>query len=540
MEVTRKISTFSPDCQRLMEKGILCFYGFQMEEAIMCFRKALIHDSQCAMAYYFIAYCCATNYNDTEGLDCCMAYEESQKAVELSSYTSYISDWEKSLIEALTSRFCSPLGSKSMPELQENFAKAMKPVYQTFGDNNSDVAAIYAESLMMLRPWALWTSPPDITPAGSETLELVEVLEKALKKNPTHPGLCHFYIHTMELSYAPEKALPAANTLRTLCPSQGHLLHMPSHIDMWIGQYKEAIEANRKGVLSDEQYVSKTGRDNEIYKMYRMHNIHFMAWACMFDGQFSLAMECAKKAEQLLDEEAVTYKVGGTPVGSMFLEGFGSIPWHVLIRFGKWEDIICRPLKSEMIYPGTMATARYARGIAYAVMGKTDMADKERKEFYLCLGRGVLQKRYLFNYVMHDPDNHRGILDVAEAVLNGEVEYHKGNYQDAFKYLHLAVERDSNLLYNEPWGWMTPARHVLGALLLEHREAKEAEAVYREDLKQYKNNLWSLLGLYQALKEQNKSEEALAVYLKFKDASIRSDIQIGASCLCATKLCCKP
>jgi len=540
MAVSTKISTSSSDCQHWMGKGILCFYGFQMEEAIVCFREALVHDSQCAMAHYFIAYCYAANYNDPEGLDSCMAYDESQKSVELST-NSCISDWEKNLIQAQTSRFCSPAGSKSMAQLQESFAKAMKPVYQTFGEKNSDVAAIYAEALMMLRPWALWTSTPDITPAGLETLELMNVLEKALMEDPTHPGLCHFYIHTMELSHAPEKALPAADTLRTLYPSQGHLLHMPSHIDMWVGQYKEAIESNRKGVLSDEQYVQETGRDNEIYKMYRMHNLHFMVWASMFDGQFSLAMEYAEKAELQLDEAAVTSKVGDTPLGSMFLEAFGSVPWHVLVRFGKWEEIVARPLKNECLYPNTVATAHYARGIAYAVMGKSEMADKERQEFYSCLKMEALRKSYLFNNVMHDPENQRGILDVAEAVLNGEVEYHKGNYQDAFKYLRLAVERDSSLAYDEPWGWMTPARHVLGALLLERGEAKEAEAVYREDLNKNKKNLWSLLGLYQALKEQKKDEkEVSAVYYMFKEASVRSDIKIGASCLCATQMCCKP
>ena len=539
MDFEIAISTSSPDCQQWMNRGVLCFYGFQMEEGIQCFEKALSHNSQCAMAHYFMAYCYSTNYNDPDGLDSCKAFEECQKALELTK-TSAVCAWEKALIEALPSRFCNPAGSKATPELQIDFAKAMKPVYEMFGEDNVDVAAIYAESLMMLKPWALWTAPPTIEPAAPETLELVKVLERALKKNSIHPGLCHFYIHTMELSDFPEKALPVSDVLRTQYPNQGHLVHMPSHIDMWVGQYKEAVEVNAKGVQSDEEYVLRTGRDNEFYKMYRMHNLHFMAWACMFDGQFARGMECAEKIEKQLNEEAVTCMLGDMPLGSMFLECFCTIPWHVLIRFGKWEDIINRPIKSSTHYPSAAAMSHYARGIAFAVMGNLARADQERDQFYSSLKVEALQKSFLFNNVMHDPVNHHGILDIAEAILNGEIEYHKGNYHESFKHLRLAVKRDSTLTYDEPWGWMTPARHVLGALLLEQGEVEEAEAVYREDLKQYKNNMWSLLGLYQAVKQQQKNKEEIEeVHALFKTASARSDIKIGASCLCATKMCCQ-
>ncbi len=540
MEFEVNFSSSSPDCQAWMSRGILCFYGFQTEESIQCFEKALSHDSQCAMAHYFIAYCCASNYNDPGGFDRSRSFKESKRALELSENSQHVSAWERALIAALPSRFCYPVNSKSTSELQVNFAKAMKPVYEEFGDNNAEVASVYAESLMMLRPWALWTPPPSIKPAAPETLELVEVLERGLKQNPTHPGLCHFYIHTMELSDSPHKALACANILRTRYPSQGHLLHMPSHIDMWVGQYKEAVEANEKGVASDEKYVSRTGQDNEFYKMYRMHNYHFVVWACMFDGQFSKAMEYAERAEKQLGEEAVTYMFKGQPLGSMFLEGFSSILWHVLVRFGRWEDIISRPVKNSVLYPSATAISHYARGIAFAVMGKLDDADRERQKFYTSLQAKALQQCYLIKNLMYNPANNNGILNVAEAVLNGEIEYHKGNYEEAFKYLRLAVERDDKLNYDEPWGWMTPARHVLGALLLEQGHAQEAEAIYREDLNRYKNNMWSLLGLCQALKQQHKNEEEIVeVQALLKTASERSDIEIGASCLCATKMRCQ-
>ena len=531
------VTTSSPDCQLWISRGVLCTYGFQREEAILCFQKALTFDSDCAMAHYFIAYNNAADYNNPDGMDYCAGYQEAHKALEMSKQVT-ISDWEQALIEAQVHRFCWPVSSVPFTELHKNYANAMRSVYKRFGEDDSDIAAMFAESLMMLAPWILWTSPPDVKPAITETEELVAVLEKGLKKDPKHAGLCHFYIHTMELSHAPERALPAADVLRDCYPEQGHLVHMPGHIYMWVAMYKESIEVNKKAILADERYKSSTGRDNEVYKMYRMHNYHFTVWASMFDGQFATAMEYAEGAEKQLGVEAVTAVVGDLPLGVMYLETFGSLPWHVLVRFGKWEEIIARPLKSdEDMYTSTCATARYARGIAFAVLGRLGEADVERKKFYDLLHGKAILKRRLFSNVMHDPDKHSGILDVAECILNGEVEYHKKNYQDAFKYLRMAVERDANLIYDEPWGWMTPARHVLGALLLEHGDAESAEEVYREDLKQFKNNLWSLLGLYQALKSQGKTAELESVYTLYQKASARADVKIGASCLCATKMC---
>ena len=535
----KKVTTSSTDCQLWMDRGVVQTFGFNREEAIRCFQKALDFDANCAMAHYFIAYNNAADYNNPDGMDYAAGYEEAQKALQMAKDTP-LSEWEVALIEAQMHRFCSPIGAKSLEELHRNYASAMRPVYQKFGESDVDIAAMFAEALMMLAPWKLWSVPPDIKPAIPETEELVAVLEKALEKQPTHPGLCHFYIHTMELSAMPEKALPAADRLRVSVPEQGHLLHMPSHIDMWVGQYKEAIETNKIGVVADDAYVAKTGQNNEFYKMYRLHNYHFTVWAAMFDGQFTTALEYAEAAQQQLGLDAVTYVLGDLPIGSMYLEAFTSLPWHVLIRFGKWEEIISYPIKEDReLYAGAVATAHYARGVAFAVLGKTEEAEAERNKFYEALQNKALKNRHLFNNVMHDPENHTGILDVAEVVLNGEIEYFKGNYQEAFQYLRLAVKRDIGLSYDEPWGWMMPARHVLGALLLERGEAAEAEAVYRDDLKQYKNNLWSLLGLHQALKLQQKTEEAEQVHIAFQAAKARADVNVQASCMCATKICCQ-
>ena len=534
----KEVSTTSPDCQTWIDHGILEMYGFNHEEAIRCFQKALGYDDNCAMAHYFIAYSNAADYNNPDGLDYAVGYEESVKAMEKAK-NGKVFDWEMELIKAQLHRFCWPPGSQPVEELHRKYADEMRVVYQKFGKDDADIAALFAESLMMLAPWKLWTPSPDYKPGIPETEELVTVLETGLKASPQHPGLCHFYVHTMELSATPEKALPAADTLRNGF-QHGHLLHMASHIDMWIGHYQEAIDVNKKAIDADEAYVQKSGIVNEFYKSYRLHNYHLAVWAAMFDGQFATAMQYSEAMEKQLGPEAVTFKLGGLPIGSMFLEPFSSVTWHVLIRFGKWEEIINQPLKEDKdMYASAVATAHYARTIAYAVTGRIGEAETERKKFYDALNNKAIELRYLFNNVMHDGENFGGILDVGEAVLNGELEYYKGNHQEAFKFLRLAVERDKNLPYDEPWGWMMPARHVLGALLVEQGEVAEAEAIYREDLKQYKDNLWSLLGLSQALKQQGKTEEAELVRASFEKASVRTDIKIQASCLCATKICCQ-
>lgn len=537
------MTTSSVDCQQWIDRGVVLSFGFNREEAIRCFQRALEFDATCAMAHYFIAYNNAADYNNPDGFDYAVGFQETQKALEVAKHTS-LSDWEVALIEAQVHRFCLPVGSKSLEELHRDYANAMRPVYQKFGESDGDIAVIFAEALMMLAPWKLWTAPPDSKPAIPETEELVLVLERALKKHPTHPGLCHMYIHTMELSGTPEKAVAAAEALRVVVPDQGHLLHMPTHIDMWLGHYKEAVKTNKKAVEADEKYVSITGQDNEFYKVYRLHNYHFVVWAAMFDGQFATAMEYAEATDRQLGPDAVTHKLGDLPIGSQYLEAFASIPWHVLIRFGKWEEIIKRPIKEDKdLYPATVATAHYARGVAFAVMGRLEEADAEREKFYDALRNKALENRYLMNNIMYDPVHRSGILDIAEVVLNGEVEYFKGNYQQAFKHLRLAVERDISLPYDEPWGWMMPARHVLGALLLEQGQAVEAEAVYRADLQQYKDNLWSLLGLHQALKLQKKVKEAEHIKTSFQTAVTRADVKIQASCMCATKtestVCCQ-
>ncbi|KAI6651461.1 hypothetical protein LOD99_5069 [Oopsacas minuta] len=414
----------------------------------------------------------------------------------------------------------------------------MRSVYSKYGDK-VEVATFFAESLMNLAPWKLWTRYPEYKEGIPETGELVKVLENALKQSPQHPGLCHFYIHAMELSATPEKALPCANVFRDTVKDYGHLIHMASHIDMWIGHYQQAMEVNQLAIEADKRYMLTSKVENNFYKVGRMHTIHSAIWAAMFIGQFGKSLQLTEGILEYLTKEAITCKIGEVPIGTMFLEPMRVIIWEVLVRFGKWEDIVKRPIEQDKdLYPSSIAMSRYARAVAYAALGKVAEAEVERDLFYESLKDKSLAERFLLNNIMYDPEQlGKGILDVAESVLNGEIEYRKGNYHQAFDHLRLAVKRDASLIYDEPWSWMMPTRHVLGALLLEHGDFQEAEAVYREDLINYKDNMWSLLGLHQTLKAQNKLEEAKSIFEKYQKASVYADIKVGASCLCASKMC---
>ena len=536
--MSNKVTSSSSQCLQWIETGISHLFNFNHEQAILDCKKALTFDNDCAMAHYIIAYSNAGHYNNLDGVDYACGFEEAQKALSLSKVHSY-SDWEVALIEAQVHRFCFPVGSVPFETLNRNYANAMRDVYQKFGQNSIEVTAFFAESLMNLAPWKLWNPYPDYKPSIPETLEIVSVLEGALKVSPMHPSLCHFYIHTMELSATPEKALPCADMLRNTVKEHGHLLHMASHIDMWVGHYKEATEVNELAILADKKYMLTSEVENNFYKVYRMHNFHFTVWAAMFTGQFGKSLEYSEVMLEYIDKEAVTCMLGELPLGLMYLEPMRIVLLEVLVRFGKWDEILKRAIEQEKeLYPSSVAMSRYARGVAFAALGRVEEAEIERNLFYESLKDKTLAKRLILNNIMYDPEKPgKGVLDVAECVLNGEIEYRKGNFKEAFEHLRLAVKRDTSLVYDEPWSWMMPSRHVLGALLAEHGDVVEAETVYREDLIQYKDNMWSLLGLHQVLKAQQKLEEAQSVFAMYQKASVLADVKIGASCLCATNTC---
>ena len=534
--------------------------NYNHEEAIACFQKCTELDPDCAMAWWGIAYCLSSNYNWSPGLG--SGHDPIQQAMSLKDKCTEL---EQDLINALAERHSeeardaadpSVLNMGNSPELNIAFADAMAPLYEKY-KGNLDVTAIYVEALMNLKAWQLWdknTKTGEITPADDNTLLLVKVLEDAFESSDeakVHPAICHLYCHALELSPFPERALPAADVLRTRMPGLGHLVHMPSHIDAWVGQWKEAIDCNIAAVEADDRYVEITGNESQFYKFYRMHNRHFVVWCAMFDGQYETALKYARKAVETLPagdaNSGVQFMLAGViPMGAIFLESYVTMPWHVMIRFGKWNEILNEPLHTDRdVFPAAIATQHYARGVAYASMGMVPEAEAEQVLFKEALQNPALAGRVLHNNLMYqDPSEGPCILLVNDAILDGEIEYRrqylakeKGQDADftvAFDHLRRGVDLSLNLAYNEPWGQMQPVRHILGALLLEQGEVEEAEAVYRADIDLWKDNMWGLLGLKLCLEARgDTSGELEKVTSQFNERSSRADIIPAKTCFCA-------
>ena len=534
--------------------------NYNHEEAIACFQKCTELDPDCAMAWWGIAYCLSSNYNWSPGLG--SGHDPIQQAMSLKDKCTEL---EQDLINALAERHSeeardaadpSVLNMGNSPELNIAFADAMAPLYEKYR-GNLDVTAIYVEALMNLKAWQLWdknTKTGEITPADDNTLLLVKVLEDAFESSDeakVHPAICHLYCHALELSPFPERALPAADVLRTRMPGLGHLVHMPSHIDAWVGQWKEAIDCNIAAVEADDRYVEITGNESQFYKFYRMHNHHFVVWCAMFDGQYGTALKYARKAVETLPagdaNSGVQFMLAGViPMGAIFLESYVTMPWHVMIRFGKWNEILDEPLHTDRnVFPAAIATQHYARGVAYASMGMVPEAEAEQVLFKEALQNPALAGRVLHNNLMYqEPSEGPCILLVNDAILDGEIEYRrqylaKENGQDAdftvaFDHLRRGVDLSLNLAYNEPWGQMQPVRHILGALLLEQGEVEEAEEVYRADIELWKDNMWGLLGLKLCLEARgDTSGELEKVTSQFEERSSRADIIPAKTCFCA-------
>ena len=546
------------------KKMFILAYGHMLnynhEEAIACFQKCTELDPKCAMAWWGIAYCLSSNYNWTPGLG--SGHDPIQQAMKLKDECTEL---EQDLINALSKRHSAEARDAADPsvlnmgnsvELNIAFAEAMEPLYEKY-NGNLDVTAIYVEALMNLKAWQLWdknTETGEITPADDNTLLLVKVLEDAFESSDeakVHPALCHLYCHALELSPFPERALPAADVLRTRMSGLGHLVHMPSHIDAWVGQWKEAIDCNIAAVEADDRYVQITGNESQFYKFYRMHNHHFVVWCAMFDGQYETALKYARKAVDTLPagdaNSGVQFMLAGViPMGAIFLESYVTMPWHVMIRFGKWDEILNEPLHSDKdVFPAAIATQHYARGVAYASLGMIQEAEAEQKLFKQALQNPALAGRVLHNNLMYqDPSDGPCILLVNDAILDGEIEYRRqylakergenADFTVAFNHLRRGVNLSLNLAYNEPWGQMQPVRHILGALLLEQGEIEEAEEVYRADIELWKDNMWGLLGLKLCLEARgDDSGELEQVTALFKERSSRADIIPTRTCFCA-------
>jgi tetratricopeptide (TPR) repeat protein len=511
--IQKKVTTSSEQAQLWFNRGLGLAFGFNHEEAIACFERALAADPECAMCYWGKAYALGPNYNNVEMDEAASlaAYEAVQLAVEKSAGASAV---EKALIEALQTRYAWP-APEDRTALELAYADGMRAAWNAFPED-PDVAALTGEALMMLRPWELWSA--DGVPAP-ETPEIRKVLEAGLAIAPDHPALCHLYIHTMEAGPEVDQAIRAAETIETLTPGLGHLIHMASHIYTWTGRYDDVIRVNQRAVEVDNAFVEYAGREN-FYTLYRLHNHHFVAYGAMWSGRREVALESARTVVRELPDALLQ-------AFPDFLDVFVATPYHVMVRFGMWDEILAEPEPQGELF-AARAVWRYARGIALSTLGRVEQAEAEQQAF-LAAVEEIPETRLLFNNPV------KQIMAVATAVLAGELEYRKGNHELAFKYLREAVRLDETLNYDEPWGWMEPARHALGALLTEQGRSEEAVAVYEANLARYPNNGWALHGLAEGLRKLGRTEEADEAQERFQVAFADADITIPGSCFCRTK-----
>ncbi|KAJ5893533.1 hypothetical protein N7495_005224 [Penicillium taxi] len=530
----RSITTNSPEAQTWFNRGLTWVYTFNHTEAAKCFEQAIAHDNSCAIAYWGLAYSRGPNYNLAwesfgDGLKNAtkVTYEATQTALSFASSATPI---EQALINAIQARFQNkePVSMEQYRLQNVAYADAMEAVYNHFGED-LDVAVLTADSMMSLSAWKLWNLKTGKPNPGTRTLQVKEILEKALRheNSSQHPGLLHLYIHLVEMSPNPELGLVPGDHLRDLIPDSGHACHMPSHLDVLVGDYRAAIRANQKATIADEKYVQIEGVFN-FYSNYRMHNYHTLIYAAMFAGQKAVALDAVDRMEGTLPKELLAKMPD-------FIEVYMSVRAHVMVRFGMWDEIIARPLPDDQeLYCVTTATTQYAKGVAYAATGNIPEAEKQR-ELYHEAAKRVPTSRLDF------PNKCVGILGIAAAMLDGEIEYRRGNYAQAFEHLRHSVELDDGLGYSEPWSWMQPSRHALAALLLEQNHVEEAAEVYRCDLgldssviraRQHPNNVWALQGYHECLVRLGRTAEARYIEPQLRIAIAVADVPVKSSCLC--------
>ena len=534
---SRRVTTSSAEAQVWFDRGLIWSYGFGHEEAVRCFEKAIELDPTCAMAYWGIAYATGPNYNKPweafDQVDLAQSVATGHAAIERAvAAAETVTAVEQGLIEAMRTRFPSPTPAEDASDWNDAYADAMRAVYRKH-DGDLDVAALFADALMNRTPWALWDLASAEPADGASTVEATQVLQTALgdAASRTHPGVLHMYVHLMEMSPHPEQALRAGNWLRDLVPDAGHLQHMPTHIDVLCGHYDNVVKSNAAAIEADRRYLEREGALN-FYSLYRCHNYHFKLYGAMFLGQLEPALEAADEMIANLPEELLRIEV---PPMADWLEGFVPMKMHVLIRFGRWQEIIDTPLPDDReLFSVTTAMIHYAKGVALAATGRVTEAQDYMALFEAAVAN-VPATRYVFNNTCLD------ILAVAAEMLAGEVEYRMGNYEAAFGHLRRSIELDDGLPYDEPWAWMQPTRHAYAALLLEQGHVDAAEAVYRADLGldgslarayQHPDNVWSLHGLHECLMRLGKHEEMRMIKQRLDIAVAQADVPIESSCYC--------
>lgn len=538
-----EVSTTSPQAQRLFDQGLSWCFGFNQEEGLACFKKALEHDPGCAMLHWGAAYAAGPFYNmpwgdfcEAEAVECtafCRGHIEQSLA--LSGTATAL---EKALINALSERVQKPhiVSRPDFDRWDDAYADAMRQVNVDFPDNQ-DVMALFVEAMMTRKPWHMWNVRTGLPTEGADTFEVARICEYAIALadrygQPQHPAILHLHIHALEMSPEPERAMGSADRLGGLCPDAGHIHHMPGHIYVLCGEYEKAKIASEAAIQVNRKYLSYAGPYN-YYTTARCHDLHLMMYTCMLLGQFEPAMAAAEEICENLTPDVIDLKE--KPFIASTMEGYFAMQMHVLVRFGKWQEIIDAAMPERpMLYCVSTSMHHYAKTIAHAALKNFEQAELEKDAFYASLQNIPLGRKFFNNPALQT-------LGVGEKMLLGELEYHKGNYAVAYAHLRESVQRCDDLHYSEPWPWMHPPRHALGALLLEQGHFAEAEEVYRADLglndvvprcAQHRNNVWALHGLVECLKHRREETELPKLQGLLVIALSKTDLPITSSCCC--------
>ena len=542
----RPIATRSAETQRWFNLGLNWCYGFNHEEGLKCFAKALASDPACAMVHWGMAYAAGPFYNLTwkehgeaeadAATRRCFEHVASARAHAADGATAV----ERHLIEALACRFQQPhrVSPSEFERWDDAYAAAMREVYRIAPDDH-DVVALLVEALMMRTVRRLWDLKTGRPAPGSDVLEALQLCERSIRlaeeaATAQHPAIIHLQIHLLEMSTVPERGLPSADRLGAMCPDAGHMNHMPAHIYVLCGAYEKAKAASQRAVQANDLYLAYAEQPT-YYLLGCCHDLHLMMFACMFLGQSKPALWAADEVRRLVTKRVVS--LPDRPKLTQTVEGYHAMRSHVLVRFGRWQDILDEPMtEAPELYVLTAAMQHYAKGVAHATLGQFAEAERERERFGRHLARIPPERRFLSNPT-------RASLAVGAALLDGELAFHQGRFEEAYAHLRQAVERDDDLSYTEPWAWMHPPRHALAALLLDQGHFEEAERVYRDDLglsttvqrcAQHPDNVWALHGLVECLTARRDTVELPDMQARLATALAKTDVPISASCLCRT------
>jgi tetratricopeptide (TPR) repeat protein len=502
------ITTPSKVAQRYFDQGLTLSYAFNHPEAIRSFRGALKHDPHCAMAHWGIAYASGPHVNrPMTKEDNARAWDALQKALAL---RSKVSAKERAFIDAMATRYQAEL-KEDRAALDQAYASAMREVVKQYPDD-LDAQTIFSEALLNTIPWDYWKSDHSPRP---ETEEAFAALRHVIKHNPDHPGANHFYIHAVEAGPNPEWGLPSADRLARAVPAAGHLVHMPAHIYLRVGQYQDAVAANERAVKADRAYIRHCRAQGFYPDVYYPHNEHFLWSALLFQGRSADALAAAEKVAKIATESYCG------PNKALEAPRFRHLPWLTRVRFGNWDEVLNvaqPPVANDFLIDRVMW--HFTRGLAFSARNQSSDAAREQSELVKLIRSDDARK-------LDSPQfPAKGILSVADHWLAGAIASARGDANQAVEQFELAVKAEDALPYMEPTYWPVPVRPALGAALLKAGDAVKAEQVFRADLKRWPRNGWGLFGLEQSLRAQGREESAALVNREFREAWKRADIQL--------------